>query len=154
MAELHSFNPDWCIAPAATLQEWMEENGVSARLIAATCAPRGDHRVALAEAMVTQVLDRQPLTGAHAAVLERGTHIPVRFWLALEHNYRAGLAAGLTDATGDAAAPAHMRACCDHCNNREGDPAGHDYTLNGPHDGRCEECAHQRARAEHDAGTG
>lgn len=46
------------------------------------------------------------------------------------------------------------RACCDHCNNGEGDPAGHDYTLNGPHDGPCEECAAGKARREHDEGTG
>ena len=39
--------------------------------------------------------------GDHAAVLARGTFIPARFWLALEHNYRAGLAAGLKDVTED-----------------------------------------------------
>lgn len=43
------------------------------------------------------------------------------------------------------------RPCCDHCNNREGDQDGHDYTLNGPHDGPCEECAAEQARREHDA---
>lgn len=45
-----------------------------------------------------------------------------------------------------------IRACCDHCDNSEA--AGHGYTLSGPHAGRCEECAHERARREHDAGTG
>lgn len=47
-----------------------------------------------------------------------------------------------------------VRPCCDHCNNGEGDPAGHDYTLNGPHVGPCEECAAEKARREHDEGTG
>ena len=46
------------------------------------------------------------------------------------------------------------RPCCDHCNNGEGDPAAHDYTTDGPHDGPCEECAAEQARREHDAGTG
>lgn len=46
------------------------------------------------------------------------------------------------------------RACCDHCNNGEGDPAGHDYSADGPHDGPCGECAAEKARREHDAGTG
>ncbi len=50
--------------------------------------------------------------------------------------------------------PAYRRACCDHCNNGEGDPSGHDYTLNGPHDGPCGECASEKARREHDEGTG
>ena len=47
-----------------------------------------------------------------------------------------------------------VRPCCDHCNNGEGDPAGHDYTLDGPHDGPCEQCAAEKARREHDEGTG
>lgn len=93
------FEPDWCLAPAATLREWMEETGVSARLIAATCAARGDPRREEARRMVEEILDRKPLTVDHAAILARGTGIPGRMWLALEHNYRAGLAAGLTDAT-------------------------------------------------------
>jgi len=100
--ELYPFKPDWCLAPAELLREWMGETGVSARLIAATCAPRADkERRDAAARMVDEVLDRQPLTADHAAVLERGTHIPARMWLALEHNYRAGLAAGLKDVTPD-----------------------------------------------------
>lgn len=46
------------------------------------------------------------------------------------------------------------RPCCDHCNNLQGDPAGHDYTLSGHHAGPCEQCAAERARREHDEGTG
>jgi hypothetical protein len=39
-------------------------------------------------------------------------------------------------------APGHLRECCDHCNNREGDPAGHGYVPGGSlHDGPCEQCA-------------
>lgn len=46
-----------------------------------------------------------------------------------------------------------IRACCDHCDNSTG-PDGHGYTLDGPHPGPCEECAHEKARRDHDAGTG
>ncbi|MGH9056752.1 MAG: hypothetical protein ACRDYY_12980 [Acidimicrobiales bacterium] len=45
-----------------------------------------------------------------------------------------------------------VRACCDHCDNSEA--TGHGYTISGPHASRCEECAAERARREHDAGTG
>ena len=96
-AEAHAFKPDWCLAPAATLREWLDENGLSPRVAVAGGVPR--HRRDEAAAMIEQVLDRQPLTGEHARILEKGTGIPARFWLALEHNYRAGLAAGLTDVT-------------------------------------------------------
>lgn len=88
------------MAPAAALSEWIEENGVSPRLFG-SCWSRDKDRKAAAIALVQEVLGRKPLTEAHAAVLERGSHIPARFWLALEHNYRAGLAAGLKDMTGD-----------------------------------------------------
>jgi plasmid maintenance system antidote protein VapI len=57
--------------------------------------------------MIEQVLARQPLTEEHARLLDKSTGIPARFWLALEHNYRVGLAAGLRDVTEDEpAAPA------------------------------------------------
>jgi hypothetical protein len=97
-AETYPFEPNWCLAPAAHLREWIEETGVSPRLIAA-CSGR-EHKDA-SMALVQEVLDRKPLTEAHAAVLARGTHVPARFWLGLEHNYRAGLAAGLKDVTDD-----------------------------------------------------
>ena len=99
--ELHPFTPDWCMAPSETLKEWMEENGVRPGTMAAACAGRDKPRYATAKRMVEEVLARQPLTGDHAAVLARGTFIPARFWLAMEHNYRAGLAAGLKDASDD-----------------------------------------------------
>jgi hypothetical protein len=36
--------------------------------------------------------------------------------------------------------PEAGRPCCDHCNNREGDPGGHDYGDESAHDGPCAEC--------------
>jgi hypothetical protein len=100
-AETHRWQPDWCIAPAEHLREWMEDNGVKPRLIAAIWSGRDEERKTAALALVQDVLDRKPLTETHAAVLARGTFIPARFWLGLEHNYRAGLAAGLKDMTDD-----------------------------------------------------
>jgi hypothetical protein len=94
------FEPDWCLAPAATLNDWMDENSISASMIAAASSRRDDpDRRREALRMVREVLDRAPLTEAHATVLERGTQVPARIWLALENNYRAGLAAGLRDVT-------------------------------------------------------
>ena len=101
--EPHEFRPDWCIAPAEHLREWMEDNGVKPRLIAAIWSGRDEERKTAALALVQEVLDREPLTEAHAAVLARGTFIPARFWLGLEHHYRTDLAAGLKDMTDDSA---------------------------------------------------
>ena len=51
----------------------------------------------MAAAMIQEVLDRKPLTREHAELLHVVTRVSVQFWLNYEHNYRAGLAAGLTD---------------------------------------------------------
>jgi plasmid maintenance system antidote protein VapI len=91
------FKPDWCIAPAATLDEWMKENGMPASALATACSGTLNRHACLAR--IKYVLDKRPLTQEVAAMLAKGTGIPAKFWLALEHNYRAGLKAGLTDAT-------------------------------------------------------
>jgi 8-oxo-dGTP pyrophosphatase MutT (NUDIX family) len=98
--EAHEFRPDWCMAPAAILREWMEENGLRAEVLAVACGGRVYKLSALA--LIEEVLARKPLRQLNADCLARGTSVPARFWLALEHNYRAGLAAGLTDVTSDA----------------------------------------------------
>ena len=97
MSELHEFRPDWTIAPASMVRFYLEENNLSVRVALAGSVPR--HRRDEAAAMVGQVLAKEPLTGEHARLLEGATGIPAQFWLTFEHNYRAGLAAGLTDAT-------------------------------------------------------
>lgn len=93
----HPFQPDWTIAPASCLRLWLDENNLSLRAAVASVAlePERDD----AAAMLKQVLDKQPLTLAHARLLQGATGIPKEFWLTFEHNYRAGLAAGLIDAT-------------------------------------------------------
>ena len=94
------FNPDWTLAPAALLNEWLDEHpGITPQILADACA-RGDELPAVeAELLIGEVLDRKPLRSIHAAVLERGTHIPARHWLNWEKQYRAGLAAGRKDVT-------------------------------------------------------
>jgi hypothetical protein len=91
------FRPDWVIAPACTLEEWMEDNGLSVGALAVACY--GQANKAATMQLIQEVLDRKPLTLEHARALQRGTFINARVWQNLEQNYRAGLAAGLTDAS-------------------------------------------------------
>ena len=96
MAE--EFRPDWTLAPSVCLREWMKETGLSAEVLAVACAGRAHRDEALA--LINDVLARRPLTQAHADLLTRAPGMPpAQFWLNFEHNYRAGLAAGLTDTT-------------------------------------------------------
>ena len=99
VAETHPFAPNWCLAPSETLKDWLSENGMSARVLSVACGGKQNKPAALA--LITDVLERKPLTEVHAACLARGTQVPARFWLALEQGYRAGLAAGLIDASDD-----------------------------------------------------
>ena len=91
------FKPDWVVAPGGTLQDWMDENKLSVGALAVACY--GQANKAATMQLIQDVLDRKPLTIEHARALQRGTFIKASFWLALETNYRAGLAAGLTDAS-------------------------------------------------------
>lgn len=92
------FKPDWVIAPGVILAGWMEENHMGVPVLAVACA--GRHKRNPAIRIIEAVLDRKPFTELTARLLETGTGVPAKFWLALEHDYRAGLAAGLTDASG------------------------------------------------------
>jgi plasmid maintenance system antidote protein VapI len=95
----HEFRPDWVVAPAESLQDWMDENHLSPRVLAVACGGRG--HLAWTLPLIEDVLERRPLTRHHAHVIAIGTGTSERFWLNLEHNYRAGLAAGLKDASDD-----------------------------------------------------
>ena len=93
---MNEFKPDWCIAPADTLREWIDATvGGHVSVLAVACG--GKAHKATSEAHIQSVLNREPMSEFTAMVLSKGTGISARFWLALEHNYRAGLAAGLTD---------------------------------------------------------
>lgn len=93
----HEFNPDWTVAPAEFLEEWMEQNigGLHLGTFALICG--GREGAADAELAIRSVLARQPYDAAVAKMLERGTGIPARMWLALEDLYRRDLAAGRID---------------------------------------------------------
>lgn len=92
------FKPDWCMAPSVCLAELMKDGGLSAEVLAVSCAGRAHRDAALA--LINDVLARKPLTQAHADMLARAPIGPsAQFWLKFEHNYRAGLAAGLIDAS-------------------------------------------------------
>lgn len=93
----HEFNRDWTVAPAEYLQEWMDQNigGLHLGTLALVCG--GREGADGAEAAIRSVLDRKPYNAAVARMLERGTGIPARMWLALEDLYRRDLAAGRTD---------------------------------------------------------
>lgn len=102
------------------------------------------------------VLTRQ---NAHVQVIAKGdggvSLVDLRTLAALD--FDALNLGALLELLDRAAMPGHAcrRPCCDHCNNREGDPDGHDYVPGGSvHDGPCGQCAAERARREHDEGTG
>jgi hypothetical protein len=95
MAE--EFDPDWTLAPAATLAEWMREHGLTRGMLARRCC-NGEADIK-ASLIIRDVLNREPLLEAHAEMLERGTGIRAAFWTGYERQYRADLAAGRTDTT-------------------------------------------------------
>lgn len=86
------FDPDWVVAPGETLVSWFNEQGFAAN----------DRRVHLADRYgITPVelhafLDGGPLTEELAIRIAAMTHISKALWLALEQNFRVGLAAGKT----------------------------------------------------------
>jgi plasmid maintenance system antidote protein VapI len=82
------FNPDWVIAPGETLAEWFEANHLPKSIAA---------HYGISERTLNRVLSgRQPIGPRLAQRLCNMTFIGAPFWLALEHNFRAGLAAGKT----------------------------------------------------------
>lgn len=84
----HRFDPDWVIAPGETLAEWFEEM----RLPHTTARHYG-----ISERELKGVLaGTRKITPAVAQRLCNLTHVGAAFWLALEHNFRVGLAAGKT----------------------------------------------------------
>jgi plasmid maintenance system antidote protein VapI len=81
-----TFDPDWVVHPGATLREWFEENGLPLRTARRYGIDRStlnglfDGSVEIDEELAQRLSD---LTGVNP-----------RFWLAYEHNFRVGLAAG------------------------------------------------------------
>lgn len=94
--EFHEFDPDWVVPTSVILREIIKHNhGDRRQLINAAWAVHEQRH--LVDMAFRDILDRDgPVTDDRAAMLERGTGVPARFWLAFESNYRAGLAAGKT----------------------------------------------------------
>jgi HTH-type transcriptional regulator/antitoxin HigA len=88
-----SFNPDWTIAPGGTLQEWIEENGLTVRSTAVACGRMDPERL---QGIIDTTV---PVTEDDAARLQAGTGIPATLWLNLERRYRQDLARGKIDGT-------------------------------------------------------
>jgi plasmid maintenance system antidote protein VapI len=95
MTDLTPYDPDYVVHPGETLAEWLEY-------------ARMDTGIAVA----LYGFDEDEINGVLAGTLEIDeglaaklsdlTGIPVTFWLALEHNFRVGLAAGKTWCGNDA----------------------------------------------------
>ena len=84
----YPFTPNWVIHPGATLDEWFEYTHLP-KTVATKLYGLTDEELA-------GVLDGSwEITPELAQKLLNLTAIPVPFWLALEQNFRAGLAAGL-----------------------------------------------------------
>ena len=99
------FDPDWTIAPAATLGEWMSERGWDARKLGTQMAlvmvpvEGGGLSWQTYEQAVLIVLAKQPMLSwfPHMMAVVSGTS--QLFWRNLEDNYRDGLRRGLEDVT-------------------------------------------------------
>lgn len=84
--EYRPFDPDWVVHPGATLGEWFTAMGLP-------------HSVATLYGIPPRTLSRllrgkQKITPTIAQKLCNLTHVGAPFWLAYEHNFRVGLAAG------------------------------------------------------------
>lgn len=89
LGDPRKFDPDWVIAPGETLKEWLETTPLPLTLQRRATGLTYDELDALKNGDL-------PITPTVALGLEQLTSIPARLWIALEHNYRAGLAAGKT----------------------------------------------------------
>lgn len=83
---MKKFDPDWVVAPGETLAEWFECYHLP-------------HSIAQHYDISERTLKRifagtQIINPKLAQKLCNMTHVGAPFWLALEHNYRVGLAAG------------------------------------------------------------
>jgi len=90
------FNPDWCVAPARTLRDYMRERFIGTEDLVYRM-PGLD--AAEARAMISRVLDAQPYDAEVAAHLARATGVSADFWVKREADYRDGLARNLKDVT-------------------------------------------------------
>lgn len=81
-----TFDPDYVVAPGETLAEWFSDH----QLPLSIADKYGIRR----QQMQRILAGTEPITPALAQKLCNLTHIGAPMWLALEHNFRVGLAAG------------------------------------------------------------
>jgi plasmid maintenance system antidote protein VapI len=84
----YPWNPDWVVAPGETLAEWFAAMGLPLRVAQLHGIPEGT--------LNGLFNGTTKITPALAQKLCNLTHVGAPFWLALEHNFRVGLAAGKT----------------------------------------------------------
>lgn len=93
----YKFDPDWVVPTSHMLREWLDYNHLTTRVAAVMASPgRGTPGHIRATEMLDAVLNDGPVDSQTAMVLAAVTDITTEFWLAFEHNYRTGLAAGKT----------------------------------------------------------
>ena len=81
----YPFEPDYAVAPGATLQETIDALGMDQRELAV--------RTGLTPKTINLIVKgKAPLTHDTAVLLERVTGVPARMWNNLESNYREQLA--------------------------------------------------------------
>jgi plasmid maintenance system antidote protein VapI len=79
---------NWVTCPGETLAEWFVEMNLPLGIAwNVHCIPE--------DVLMRLLRGEEPLTAELASELQLMTHVAARFWLALEHNYRAGVANGL-----------------------------------------------------------
>lgn len=86
------FDPDYVVAPGDTLAHWFAEKGLVTDGGRASCADRFGIR----GTRLFAFLNGGPLDEDLAIRLALMTGISKVFWIALEQNFRVGLAAGKT----------------------------------------------------------
>lgn len=87
MTDATPFNPDWCVHPGATLQDWMDEMKLSPRVVA------GLMKLEVAD-VEDLVAGKMELDEDVARRLWNATQIPTAFWLKREQHFRTALAEG------------------------------------------------------------
>ena len=81
MSTKHRFEPDYVVAPGATLKETIEANGLTQSQLA--------QRTGLAEKTISQIINGvAPITYDTAAKLELATGVSAKFWNRRELSYR------------------------------------------------------------------
>ena len=80
------FDPDWVVAPGETLAEWFASMHLPTTI--------AEHYDISQRTLLGVFSGKRQIGPVLAQKLCNMTHIGAPFWLALEHNYRVGLASG------------------------------------------------------------